>query len=92
MKKKQKTVGSGRYLVFKDLPDDTILVVFGFTQFPTLCQVKPVCKWWLQSVDNGIALRLGKKQFLSRDELLKAVGKYYNDKRKFSEVLATTYG
>mmetsp|Transcript_11643 Transcript_11643/g.17904 ORF Transcript_11643/g.17904 Transcript_11643/m.17904 type:complete len:373 (+) Transcript_11643:99-1217(+) len=97
-RKRQKVIGNDdekeedMIMHFKDLPQDAILVVFTFNSFPTLCRVKPVCQWWMKSVGIGIGIRLGKKAFVTREELLEAIGKYCGDKVKYAEELAVMYG
>mmetsp|Transcript_18965 Transcript_18965/g.28844 ORF Transcript_18965/g.28844 Transcript_18965/m.28844 type:complete len:274 (+) Transcript_18965:110-931(+) len=88
--------------IINDLPNDLILVVFSFLDFVTLCCVKPVCKWWMESiVDQSVERRLGKKTFVTREELKDAVLKYCicksgvtnnDNSERFAESLARTYG
>mmetsp|Transcript_5530 Transcript_5530/g.8467 ORF Transcript_5530/g.8467 Transcript_5530/m.8467 type:complete len:134 (-) Transcript_5530:112-513(-) len=75
-------------LLLKDLPQEVILIVFRHVSFPRLCRVKPVCKWWMESVNA----RLGNKAFLTREELVEAVNKLEVDKIGNAEELATMYG
>mmetsp|Transcript_27657 Transcript_27657/g.40834 ORF Transcript_27657/g.40834 Transcript_27657/m.40834 type:complete len:174 (-) Transcript_27657:379-900(-) len=80
--------------IFEELPFDVVLFVFGFApfSFPTLCRLKPVCKRWMQIIDRGIDTMSLKKPFLTNQELCDAVRKHAEDKTKFAEELARTYG
>eukprot|EP00546_Thalassionema_frauenfeldii_P011812 CAMPEP_0178906524 /NCGR_PEP_ID=MMETSP0786-20121207/6876_1 /TAXON_ID=186022 /ORGANISM="Thalassionema frauenfeldii, Strain CCMP 1798" /LENGTH=273 /DNA_ID=CAMNT_0020578247 /DNA_START=152 /DNA_END=973 /DNA_ORIENTATION=+ len=80
-------------LAFQDLPEDVLLVLFSFIEFPLLCRIKPVCQRWMARVDRAIVIRQqNSKAFTSHPELIAAVHKYYYDKVKHAEILARTYG
>mmetsp|Transcript_22119 Transcript_22119/g.33431 ORF Transcript_22119/g.33431 Transcript_22119/m.33431 type:complete len:328 (-) Transcript_22119:174-1157(-) len=67
---------TGITMILQDLPEDMILIVFGYVSFPKLCRIKTVCKAFLQLIDKAIVIRLGKKQFITNEELIQAVREY----------------
>jgi len=46
----------------------------------------------MQSINTAVLFPIGKKQFLTNEELGEAVLKYCTKKRESAEKLATTYG
>mmetsp|Transcript_10073 Transcript_10073/g.15429 ORF Transcript_10073/g.15429 Transcript_10073/m.15429 type:complete len:265 (+) Transcript_10073:92-886(+) len=75
--------------------EDLLLVVFSFLDVPILLLLKSSCRWWQRWVNKAIddkCLSRGKIAFTSNQQLIEAVQKYCEDKRKNAEFLASRYG
>mmetsp|Transcript_22165 Transcript_22165/g.33511 ORF Transcript_22165/g.33511 Transcript_22165/m.33511 type:complete len:320 (-) Transcript_22165:41-1000(-) len=87
-------------ILFKDLAEDAILVVFRYICFPGLCRIKTVSKWWKKYNEKSIVIRLGEKPFQNNAELVHAVHDYCTYKQSRTKIiidckvekLATLYG
>eukprot|EP00546_Thalassionema_frauenfeldii_P004153 CAMPEP_0178926314 /NCGR_PEP_ID=MMETSP0786-20121207/18460_1 /TAXON_ID=186022 /ORGANISM="Thalassionema frauenfeldii, Strain CCMP 1798" /LENGTH=213 /DNA_ID=CAMNT_0020601415 /DNA_START=59 /DNA_END=696 /DNA_ORIENTATION=+ len=83
------SLGASRLL---EEQDDLLLAVFGFIDFATVVRMQRVCKHWKLVIHNIIPSRLGNRMFTTREELLRAINKYYNNKIIYADELAGTYG
>mmetsp|Transcript_21698 Transcript_21698/g.32859 ORF Transcript_21698/g.32859 Transcript_21698/m.32859 type:complete len:172 (-) Transcript_21698:180-695(-) len=72
--------------------DDMTCLILEFMDFPTLIRIQRVCKYWKHMVHRVLPSILGKKKFMTLGELSKKVREYHDEKFKFSEDIARTYG
>jgi len=77
----------------RNLPDEIFLAVLDYSDFPTLCRVKPVCKFWMEKIGISVEGRRGNKAFTTNADLTQRVREYSGpNKVKFAEALLRMYG
>mmetsp|Transcript_2226 Transcript_2226/g.3211 ORF Transcript_2226/g.3211 Transcript_2226/m.3211 type:complete len:293 (+) Transcript_2226:113-991(+) len=75
------------------LPDEIFFTILDCIDFPFLCRIKPVCKWWMATIENVINARKGNKPFTTNAELRQRVREYcYEDKKRYADKLLRIYG
>jgi len=72
--------------------DDLVLLIFGFVDFPTLIRIQRVCMYWREMVQQLIPTILGNRMFLTNGEHRERIRQYLNNKLKYADELARTYG
>mmetsp|Transcript_509 Transcript_509/g.763 ORF Transcript_509/g.763 Transcript_509/m.763 type:complete len:258 (+) Transcript_509:88-861(+) len=72
--------------------DDVTMVIMSFLNFPTLIRIQRVSTYWKVLVCRAMPGRLGSKMFMTKEELAERIGQYCNDKIKYADDIASTYG
>lgn len=81
---------SARESVIQD--ENLLPLMMSFMDLPNQMRSKAVSQWWLQNAAISIRRKLGRKKFMTREELIAAVEKYCRNKPRYAEELASTYG
>jgi len=77
----------------RNLPDEIFLTVLDCIDFPTLCQIKPVCTFWIEKIAISIESRRGNKAFTTNADLKQRAREYSGpNKVEHAEALLRMYG
>ena len=88
-----KQIRSCSVLLLLTEQDDMVLFIFEALDFPTLLRIQQVCTHWKQKVDQFLPRIVGRKKFMTREELRDKIKQCCCvDKFKFADELARTYG